>query len=238
MDIAPLSTASPCYPTTDSAQKDDFTAVNIPKQESVATKPLWNRSVMRSKQVTAGQLTGLLIYGGRGLADDNVIYEVNGSVWIIDCDDLRFISGNISVAGELFIRNCPNLRELSAHLFVGHDMSIYDCPGLETVSGSICVRGSLFVNALGLVDVPGNLHVGDWADLSYCRCLKDISGTFYSGSDLELCHCKSLENLTGNITVCGDIDLDSCHLLTNLSGTLSVGGNINRPTAPPSELPD
>ena len=86
--------------------------------------------------------------------------RVNFSLYVgnVGIQTAAYFDGNISVAGKLFIRNCPNLRELSAHIFVGHDISIYDCPGLKTVSGSICVRGSLFVNALGLIDVPGNLH--------------------------------------------------------------------------------
>ena len=225
------------YPSAAPAKKDDCERVNtLNNHVSVATKPLWSRSVMhsqhvwshsdmQSQQVSANQLKALIL--GDGLGED-VIYEVDDSVFICGCPDLKTLSGNISIAGSFVIRNCPNLQELSANLLLGDSLHIQDCPHLKSLTGSICADGSFDCHeAKGLEDVSGSIYVGARIGMTHCNHLEDISGTVNVKDIFNLKRCKILKNLSGKITVHGDLKLKSCYNLTNLSGTFFVGGSIS-----------
>ena len=107
MDTRLNMQAAPGYscPSAAPAKKDDCERVNTLNHVSVATKPLWNRSVMhsqhvwshsdmQSQQVSANQLKALILDGGLG---DDVIYEVDDDAKISDCPELETLSGNISL---------------------------------------------------------------------------------------------------------------------------------------------
>ena len=229
------ATSGYCYSSAAPANRDDCERVNTLNHVSVATKPLWSRSVMQSQhvwsradmqsqQVSEDQLKALILDGGLG---DDVIYEVDGCVSISGYADLKTLSGNISITGAFFITSCPHLQELSANLLVQYSVIIFDCPRLESLTGSICIGGSFDCHdAKGLKDVSGSLYVDARMSMTHCNHLEDISGTVNVNGKLNLKCCKSLQNLSGNITVHDALNLESCYNLTNLTGTFSVGGNI------------
>ena len=225
-----------CYSSAAPANRDDCERVNTRNHVSVATKPLWSRSVMQSQhvwsradmqsqQVSEDQLKALILDGGLG---DDVIYEVDGCVWISGYADLKTLSGNISIRGAFFIKNCPNLQDLSANLLVKDSVYILDCPHLENLTGSICVGGYFECHeAKGLKNVSGSLYAGARISMPHCNQLEDISGTVNVNGKLNLKRCKTLKNLSGNITVHDELNLRSCYNLTNLTGTFFVGGSID-----------
>ena len=99
------ATSGYCYSSAAPANRDDCERVNTLNHVSVATKPLWSRSVMQSQhvwsradmqsqQVSANQLKALILDGGLG---DDVIYEVDDDAKISDCPELETLSGNISL---------------------------------------------------------------------------------------------------------------------------------------------
>ena len=222
--LTPQATSSLCYPQVDFTQRDDGKKVTASGYKPLASKPLWSRSVVQSRQVSEGQLKELIFKGG--LAND-VLYEVHDTVYIDDFADLKTLSGNFSVAGGLFIRDCPSLQELSADIFAGGSMYIFNCHRLRRLSGSVCVHHCfLFYQSQGLTEVSGNVFVGGKLAMMECFHLENIPGTINVKGDADLSHCRRLRDLSGNFTVCGDLNLQSCRRLTNLSGTFFVGGNI------------
>ena len=212
------------YPQANSAQISDSIRAHIPNSECMGTAQLWGRSVRESRQVSEGQLMELI---SNVTLDEGVLYEVNHSLTIADCDHLHSLSGNISVEKGLFIRNCPNLRNLSANLFVKRGIYINQCPRLERVDGSIFCDDNFIINrAKNLIDLTADVCIKHLYLLE-CSKLKNISGTINVEHDLDINRCNSLTDLTGKITVGGNLSLGSCRQLTNLSGMFSVGGDID-----------
>ena len=86
--------------------------------------------------------------------------QVEGSLILRNCTELKSLPDGLVVGGSLYLEGCTELKSLPDGLQVGGSLFLNGCTRLRSLPGGLRVKHSLFLNGSGVQDLPPDLEVG------------------------------------------------------------------------------
>jgi hypothetical protein len=87
--------------------------------------------------------------------------QVEGSLILRGCTELKSLPDGLRVGGSLYLEDCKGLKSLPDGLQVGGTLFLDDCTRLRYLPAGLKVGRSLFLRGTGIQDIPPDTEVGD-----------------------------------------------------------------------------
>ena len=150
---------------------------------------------------------------------------------------IEFLPKNLTqVNGSLVLFGCKNLKSLPNNLTVNGRLDLEGCKNITSLPSGLKVTVYLDISQTNIKSLPLDLEVGTNL-LCIGTPLEKLPDNFTVNGKLDLDSCKNIISLPSGLEVRGTLDIRDTNI-TKLPPDLQVGGNIYLQRTPIEKLPE